>query len=364
MVFFIKKTVKKYNRNVNKRNTKRNNNKRNNNKRNTIRNNNKRNTIRNSNNRNSNNRNSNKRNSNNRNNNVQRNNYVEFFGKDGLNEHTSKVTLKNKSNLSKIKTCNKVLVENEKKCNCFSNKKRPKRYNVYKNGEECKTVRNKPQCKEYKQCRDLFGSFMSNSEPDYRPEDWKDPLIEGSHNCYAYFLDDQIDKVKNKCKDLKLKSCGDLKPQPGHIGVDNKHPCSSKVKDKLSLYTCPSMIERVMCDNMENKKNVIKLTDFDVPCSEDYYKGVVVVDSGQHRKMKKGHTYHFYRQDSSGRWSHKPGTLPVEYVDASKKPIYVPHLADKIYNRKDPDNKDGIHYDKNCSYMCLPRNYKKNTKAI
>ena len=187
MVFFIKKTVKKYNRNVNKRNTKRKNNKRNNNKRN---------TIRNSNNRNSNNRNSNKRNSNNRSNNVQRNNYVEFFGKDGLNEHTSKVTLKNKNNLSKIKTCNKVLVENEKKCNCFSNKKRPKRYNVYKNGEECKTVRNKPQCKEYKQCRDLFGSFMSNSEPDYRPEDWKDPLIEGSHNCYAYFLDDQIDKVK------------------------------------------------------------------------------------------------------------------------------------------------------------------------
>ena len=295
---------------------------------------------------------------------TRRNNMREFFGDQQINEQSSKVNLKNKGNISKIRSCNRILVNKEKDCNCFNTKKRPKRYSEYKKGEECKNVRNKSNCKEYKKCRNLFGSFMSSSEPDYRPEEWKDPLVEGSHNCYAYFLDDQIDRVKDKCKDMKLKSCGDLKPQPGHIGVDNKHPCSSKVKDKLGLYTCPSMIERVLCDNMENKKNLIKLTDFDVPCSEDYYKGVVVVDSGQHRNMKKGHTYHFYRQDSSGRWSHKPGTLPVEYVDASKKPIYVPHLADKIYNRKDPDNKDGIHYDKSCSYMCLPRNYKKKTKAI
>ena len=33
---------------------------------------------------------------------------------------------------------------------------------------------------------------MSNTEPNYNPDDWSDPLIEGSHNCYTYFLDDRV----------------------------------------------------------------------------------------------------------------------------------------------------------------------------
>ena len=292
------------------------------------------------------------------------NTITEPFGNvSKFTEENSRYKIGNQKNINKIKICNTVLVSKEDNCNCFNGKK-PRTQKEYENSPHCAEARNKSGCKTYKDCRKLFGTFMSMDEPEYMPEDWKDPLVEGSHNCYAYFLDDKIDEVKDKCKGMNKKNCGDLKPQPGHISIDNDHRCSKSLHDKLSLYTCPSLVERVMCDNEEGNNQLIKLTEFDKPCQKDFYKGVVVVDSGQHRKMKKGHTYHFYRQDSSGRWSHKPGTLPVEYIDASKKPIYVPHLADKNYNKKDPDNKDGIHYDKNCSYMCLPRNYKGSTKAI
>ena len=129
------------------------------------------------------------------------------------------------------------------------------------------------------------------------------------------------------------------------------------------MYTCPSLVERVMCDNTKKGSKLLSLVDFTSKCPPDFYKGIVVVDSGQKRGMKRGHTYHFYRQDSNGRFSHKPGTLPVENVDAMEKAIYSPHLAHKNY-MSNPDNKDGINYDKNCSYFCIPRNYRESTKAI
>ena len=212
------------------------------------------------------------------------------------------------------------------------------------------------------------------SEPEYEPENWSDPYIQGSHNCYAYFLDDQIKDVKKECQRVcdkgnkcrNNKKCGNLKPQPGHYCVDNEHKYADdfNIKDKLNIYNCPTILERVMCDNSLGNKELIKPVEFTTACPKDHYKGIVVIDSGQNRKMKNGHTYHFYRQDSNGRFSHKPGTLPVEDLDASNKPIYVPHLADTNYNKKNPMSKDGIHYDKRCSYMCIPRNYKKNTHAI
>ena len=66
-----------------------------------------------------------------------------------------------------------------------------------------------------------------------------------------------------------------------------------------------------------------------------------------------GNTYHFYRQDKNGRFSHKQGTLTVENKDASKKPIYVPHMSDMNYAKGDPD---GINYTDFCGYMCVPEN--------
>ena len=109
------------------------------------------------------------------------------------------------------------------------------------------------------------------------------------------------------------------------------------------------MIKAVIDDNPN-----IKMGQFDRKCPKNCYKGYLTVD--------KDHTYHFYRQDSNLRFSHKQGTLEVENVDASDLPIYAPHLADKNYNK---DNKeDGINYNESCGYMCIPSNKYESTSAI
>ena len=54
------------------------------------------------------------------------------------------------------------------------------------------------------------------------------------------------------------------------------------------------------------------------------------------------------------------GTLSVENKDASKKPIYVPHLSDMNYSK---GRNDGINYTDFCGYMCVPQNKYIETKA-
>ena len=48
--------------------------------------------------------------------------------------------------------------------------------------------------------------------------------------------------------------------------------------------------------------------------------------------LSNGYTdYHWYRKDSNGRWSHKPGNTEVRDVDASGNHIYDPQNADRDY---------------------------------
>lgn len=39
--------------------------------------------------------------------------------------------------------------------------------------------------------------------------------------------------------------------------------------------------------------------------------------------------YRFYRQDSSGYWSHKQGSTPISNVDASGNAIWDPTICDR-----------------------------------
>lgn len=58
--------------------------------------------------------------------------------------------------------------------------------------------------------------------------------------------------------------------------------------------------------------------------------------------------YHFYRQDSNGYWSHKPGATEVTHLDATKRPIYDPQLASRDYPTS------GLNYSEFCGYWCIP----------
>lgn len=265
-----------------------------------------------------------------------------------------------------INTCNKILIKKESQCQCYNKKKYPT-----KNFRKCEKKNNKfNQCNAYNKCRKIFASSLNGDEPTYSPESWEDPLVEGTHNCYMYFLNDQEDSLRHKCvkickdngknnstcKSKKQNSCSNLKPQPG----DYAH-LKGNFKGNRRIYSCPAMIDKVLKDNYKKgtkKSNILHWNNltlhqqFIKKCPKNYYKGVLVVHPGN--------TYHFYRQDRNGRYSHKQGTLRVENVDASKKPIYVPHLSDMNYSK---GSNNGINYTDFCGYMCVPKNSYIETKA-
>ena len=279
-----------------------------------------------------------------------------------------------------VKKCNKLLIQNEGDCNIMNDKGRPIKYNDYKKrrGKE-KDIKS---CDNYHLCRDYVASFMSGDEPEYDPESWSEPSIEGSHNCYAYFLDDKIPRIQKKCKQLcknknknnhhcvkKENSCRRLKPQPGAWAFRNDSFASlidsvnvKNLSKEDDNYLCPVMKEKIVLDNLaKDGRPLVTPTPFDKKCKKGFYKGFLTLDSGISQNMNKGHTYHFFRQDNNGYWSHKPGTLPVENIDASNNPIVAPHLAEKNYNKE--KKPDGINYDVNCSYFCIPHNKFGKTQA-
>lgn len=265
-----------------------------------------------------------------------------------------------------VTTCNKILLKKEGDCQCYDEN------NIPSNDlQSCYKSNNKNnKCSAYNQCRKIFANSLSGDEPAYNPKDWKDPLVVGTHNCYMYFLNDQNEILRKKCvnickekgknnkacKTKKQDSCSNLKPQPG-----NYAHLKGNFKGNRRIYSCPAMVDKVLKDNYKTGTKESKILHYDElthhqqfikRCPANHYKGVLVV----HPK----NTYHFYRQDKNGKYSHKQGTLDIEDVDASKKPIYVPHLADMNYSK---GSKSGINYTDFCGYMCIPSNDHKDTHA-
>ena len=160
----------------------------------------------------------------------------------------------------------------------------------------------------------------SGYEPKYRGEEWsRDAMIQATHNCYSYFLDD-----------LRVYPRAG-KPQPGLYAMGAGYN---------NAVTCESVKRRVLADN---PRHVItwSLEKAKDKCPKGHYKGFLAVNSW-------GQDYHFYRQDSDGTWSHKPGGTAVSRTDASRKRIYNPATADRMYGKR-----GGIYYDKPCTFFCV-----------
>ena len=107
------------------------------------------------------------------------------------------------------------------------------------------------------------------------------------------------------------------------------------------------MIKKILIDN----PHLIHIKDNDpesVICPVNYYRGAMVVDEHD--------TYHFYRQDNNGTWSHKQGTLPIERYDSSKKIIWDLLGADKDY-------KTIVYEKKPCAYFFIPKNAYLDTRV-
>ncbi len=221
-------------------------------------------------------------------------------------------------------------------------------------GRQCKhyALESSDFCALHQNCaqatRQIATNTASGYEHAYAPNEWNHPYLEGSHNCYAYFLNAQIRAVRNKCEDICKKGsqreqcpvkdgdCSSLKPQPGeyyHLFRTGR----TDDNDGGEQYTCAAMDRKILADN-----NALFKVKYGERCPRYYYKGALVVDPKS--------TYHFYRQNPDGTWSHKPGIMPISNLDSDEKIIYAPHLAGRRYSN------DNLNYSEFCNYYCIPNN--------
>ena len=238
-----------------------------------------------------------------------------------------------------------------KRCMCINYQN----LNDFQTYDRCtnKAVNDTDFCELHQNCKSYLRNFLSGYEPEYQPETWSNPYVEGSHNCYSYFLNRQVKAVKEKCNEICLKShknnakcpkdnseCTDLKPQPGDFDLIKK---TGSDKTKERIYKCPNMQKKILNDN----PSLIPAA-FNIKCPNKYYKGAMVVDPDN--------TYHFYRQNNNGTWDHKPGISPISNVDAKGNTIYIPHFANRDYTDDKDNDDDAINYTNFCGYYCIPEN--------
>ena len=157
-------------------------------------------------------------------------------------------------------------------------------------------------------------SPLSGAEPAYVPEIWNEPLTMYNHNCYAYVLDKRTTNRRGK-------------PQPGYFAGYGKL--------RAADYNCETLYERLHKDN----PTLFKST-FEAPCPPGFSKGYIAIDP-----KEADQDYHFYRLDSSGLWSHKPGRGAATNLDASGDVIVNPATANRRYKYYD--------YTMPCFFFCM-----------
>lgn len=207
-------------------------------------------------------------------------------------------------------------LKKEARCQCMASCKNP-------------PLPNSPFCKKHiKFCPRR--SILTGKEPSFNPDKYnKTRRMRESHNCFAYAFDYVDLPPLHKCNE---KSCPVSFPQPGRA---SGYPRWGKVKDKR----CPDLVARLLGDVPG-----LNMTTFEKKCPNNSSKIALVVDEDE--------DYHFYRQDSNGYWSHKPGATEVTHIDATGRPIYDPQLASRKYDGSK------LNYDRFCGYLCAPKNKK------
>jgi hypothetical protein len=184
------------------------------------------------------------------------------------------------------------------------------------------------------------GRPLSGWEPNYMPSFFNGiKNIQYNHNCFAYAFD-VLDPPSEKECIQKDGTC--IRPfhQPGYASG------KGKIGDKKY---CPEFLVRLKGDMPDIDE--IEFTD---PCKQGFSKIAIVIDPNN--------DYHFYRQDSNGLWSHKPGGQAVTNLDASNKLIFNPELCNRDYRKPGDNDPTQLNYSIFCSFLQVPRNKRVHAK--
>lgn len=148
---------------------------------------------------------------------------------------------------------------------------------------------------------------LSGSEVDYDESIWAS--CKNETNCYAYALD-----IKRN-------------PYPTSWGLSRPYALQPGLSGGLSNmksaneYLQKDYLLKMIAIDAKNYNFTFESIGAEERCDEGNYKVALFVFPN--------YDYHWYRQNSDGLWSHKPGSLNVRNVDFSNKLIYNPQGCDR-----------------------------------
>ncbi len=139
--------------------------------------------------------------------------------------------------------------------------------------------------------------------PSYTPAFWNDGgVVQGGNNCYNYGNNVRTDTYA----------------QPGRASTGT-----------AATMSCTDVYNAALADGLSP-------LPASGTCEGSLDKVALVVHPGV--------DYHWYRQDSDGMWTHKPGGTPATNLDNSGVPISNPETADRCGGF--------LCYSDFCDYMC------------
>lgn len=147
--------------------------------------------------------------------------------------------------------------------------------------------------------------WLTASAPQYAPSLWSSYLIQEYSNCYGYALDLRPDPT----------GVHNIRVPPGRRGV---HP---DVVRGLGPTDGRELAELLRSDRL------VRISPrWSLPRGSGH---LVAAVASLDTSVRDGFSSHFYRLDSNGWWSHKPGSNPVTDLDAARQRITDPRLASR-----------------------------------
>ena len=143
------------------------------------------------------------------------------------------------------------------------------------------------------------GSKVACSIPPYSPAYWNDGgFVELNNNCYNYGNNKRTDTFA----------------QPGRAAGATWWHCKDANRRDPACATCKDVYNAAIADGLKPLP-----ASGICPCNKDKLALVIA----------PGWDYHWYRLDSGGMWSHKPGGTPATDHDNSGNPVANPETADR-----------------------------------
>ncbi len=146
---------------------------------------------------------------------------------------------------------------------------------------------------------------LSGGELDYIPEFWNEEYLKKRVNCYAYAL--------NTIYHFDVNIIfGSSFIYPGWTDGDHRNELN---------YLVGSNIERLVSIDASHCNFTFREVEKNERCSQTAYKIALAIAPDQ--------DFHWYRQNSDGTWSHKPGNMNVMNADYLDDVIYDPEICDR-----------------------------------